>query len=228
MGLLKNRYFHLVIVGIYIALGLWGVIASYVGWLVNIHNEFFVYFTNQSSIIAVICAILFFISALIDIKKGNKETKETRFVTFGLCVFIYQIITMFFYNFFTTKAHIFTVKFWSQIQCPLLHLFCPILFVFIFIAFTDKSKINKFVPLWVLTFPILYAAFIFIRSVILGDVEEFAVSGYIRFPYPIFDYVVYPMWLVITFMILGLLAFSGIAFGLEKLFKRQTKKPVKA
>lgn len=227
MDLLKNRYFHLLLLAIYIALGLWGVIASYVGWLVNIHNEFIVFFTNQSNIIAIISATLFFVSALIDVKRGTKETKETRFVTLGLCVFIYQTITMIFYNLFTTNAHIFTAKFWSQIQCPLLHLFCPILYIFIFITFTDKSKISKYVSLWVLVFPLLYSAFIFVRSIVLGDVEEFAISGYIRFPYPIFDYVTYPIWLVIIFMILGLLAFGGLAFGLEKLFKRQRKKPTR-
>lgn len=225
MKLLKNRYFQLIIIVTYIVLGLWGVIASYVGWLVNIHNEFFVFFTNISNIIAVCAAIMFFVSALIDIKHKNIETKETRFVNLAFCVFIYQIVTMIFYNFFTPDGHVFTAKFWNQIQCALLHLFCPLLFSFIFIAFVDKEKISKYVPLFILIFPILYATFIFIRSFILGDVESYPISGYKKYPYPIFDYETYPIWTIVLFMLGGLLMFSGIAFGLEKMFKRQTKKP---
>ena len=228
MKLLKSRLFHLVIYAVYVVLGTTGVIFSYVGWIHNIHNEFYVYFTNQSNILAVICVIALLVSAIMDMKSKVEEGKEERFVTFAFCIFIYQIVTMALYNFFTPNGHIFTVKFWITVQCPVLHLFAPLLFSFIFIAFVDKAKISKYAPFYVVIYPFLYALFVLIRSAILGDVEEFAISGYKRFPYPIFDYVTYPLWLVIIFMFVGLGLFIGISFLFKLLFQRQRKKPFRA
>lgn len=228
MRLLNNRIFHLSICALYIVLGTLGVLFSYIGWIHNIHNEFHVFFTNQSNIIAVVCACALLISTIIDIVNKRKEGKETRFVNFSFCVFIYQGITMILYNFLTLDAHIFTAKFWSTLQCPVLHLFAPSLFIFMFIAFIDKEKISKWIPLFITIYPLIYASFIFIRSFILGDVEPYKVSGYIKFPYPIFDYETYPVWLIIIFMIAGLTVFIGLAFLMRYLFQRQTKKPTRA
>ena len=224
MKLLNSRIFHLSIYAVYIVLGTIGVLFSYIGWIHDIHNEFYVFFTNQSNIIAVVCACLLLASCIHDIKKGNKNNRETRFVDFAFCVFVYQAITMILYNFLNPNGHIFTVKFWSTLQCPVLHLFAPGLFVFIFIAFVDKAKISKYIPWLITIYPLLYAAFIFIRSFILGDVEEFKISGYIRFPYPIFDYVTYPVWLIVLFMIAGLGLFMGIAILLRFIFQKANKK----
>ena len=224
MKLLNNRIFHLSIYALYIILGTTGVLFSYFGWIHNIHNEFHVFFTNQSNIIAIICACLMLVSCIKDIKEGIKDNKETRFVDFAFCVFIYQAITMILYNFLNPTGHIFTRKFLSTLQCPVLHLFAPGLFIFIFIAFIDKGKISKRVPWLITIYPLLYAAFIFIRSFILGDIEEYKISGYIKFPYPIFDYVTYPIWLIIIFMVGGLGLFIGIAILLRFIFQKTNKK----
>ena len=225
MNVLNNRYFHLSIYALGIILGSIGVVFSYVGWIHNIHNEFHVFFTNQSNIIAVICLCFMLVSAVLDLSKKVDAGKEQRFVVFAFSVFIYQALTMILYNFLTHNAHIFTAKFWSTVQCPVLHLFAPALFIFVFIAFTDKTKITKMAPLYVLIYPLLYSLFIFIRSAILGDVEPFEISGYIRFPYPIFDYVSFPVWLIVIFMIGGIIIFIGLSLLLKYLFQRQTKKP---
>ena len=228
MKLLNSRVFQLTIYASYIVLGTTGVLFSYIGWIHDIHNEFYIFFTNQSNIIAIVCASALLVSSIIDLSKGIKEGKENRFVNFAFCIFVYQGITMILYNVLTLDGHIFTAKFWSTLQCPVLHLFAPGLFVFIFIAFTNKEKISKYIYLLILIYPLLYALLIYIRSFILGDVEPFKISGYIRFPYPIFDYVTYPVWLIIIFMILGLGLFIGLAILLRFLFQRQNKKPPRA
>ena len=223
MRLLDNRYFHLGIYIIYIILGTTGIIFSYVGWFVNIHNEFYILFTNQTNIIGVICVVCLLVSAIIDIVKKKTVGREERCVNFAFCCFIYLTITMILYNVFSPDGHIFTIKFWSTVQCPVLHLFAPVLFIFIFLGFTNKDKISKLIPLYVVIYPLLYSIFIFVRAAILGDVEEFQISGYIKFPYPIFDYDNYPIWLICLFMAIGVVLFIGLAILLRFIFQRKKK-----
>ncbi len=223
MRLLDNRYFHLGIYILYIILGTTGIIFSYVGWFVNIHNEFYILFTNQANIIGVICVSCLLASAVIDIANKDINSRENRFVNFAFCSFIYLTMTMILYNVFSSDGHIFTVKFWSTLQCPVLHLFAPVLFIFIFLGFTNKDKISKWIPLFILIYPLLYSIFIFVRAAILGDVEEFQISGYIKFPYPIFDYDTYPIWLICIFMVIGVVLFMGIAVLLRFIFQRKKK-----
>ena len=223
MRLLDNRYFHLGIYIVYIILGTTGIIFSYVGWFVNIHNEFYILFTNQANIIGVICVSCLLASAVIDIANKDINSRENRFVNFAFCCFIYLTITMILYNVFSPNGHIFTIKFWSTVQCPVLHLFAPVLFIFIFLGFTNKDRISKWVPLFILIYPLLYSIFIFVRAAILGDVEEFQISGYIKFPYPIFDYDTYPIWLICIFMVIGVALFMGIAILLRFIFQRKKK-----
>ena len=223
MRLLDNRYFHLGIYILYIILGTTGIIFSYVGWFVDIHNEFYILFTNQTNIIGVICVACLLVSAIIDIVKKKTAGREERFVNFAFCCFIYLTITMILYNVFSPDGHIFTIKFWSTVQCPVLHLFAPVLFIFIFLGFTNKDKISKWIPLYVVIYPILYSIFIFVRAAILGDVEEFHISGYIKFPYPIFDYDSYPIWLICLFMAIGVVLFIGLAILLRFIFQRKKK-----
>ncbi len=223
MRLLDNRYFHLGIYILYIILGTTGIIFSYVGWFVNIHNEFYILFTNQTNIIGVICVSCLLASAVIDIANKDINSRENRFVNFAFCCFIYLTITMILYNVFSPDGHIFTIKFWSTVQCPVLHLFAPVLFVFIFLGFTNKDKISKRIPLFILIYPLLYSIFIFVRAAILGDVEEFQISGYIKFPYPIFDYDTYPIWLICIFMVIGVVLFMGLAILLRFIFQRKKK-----
>ena len=223
MRLLDNRYFHLGIYIVYIILGTTGIIFSYVGWFVNIHNEFYILFTNQTNIIGVICVACLLVSAIIDIAKKKTVGREERFVSFAFCCFIYLTITMILYNVFSPDGHIFTIKFWSTVQCPVLHLFAPVLFIFIFLGFTNKDKISKLIPLYVVIYPLLYSIFIFVRAAILGDVEEFQISGYIKFPYPIFDYDNYPIWLICLFMAIGVVLFIGLAILLRFIFQRKKK-----
>lgn len=223
MRLLDNRYFHLGIYILYIILGTTGIIFSYVGWFVDIHNEFYILFTNQTNIIGVICVACLLVSAIIDLVKKKTVGREERFVNFAFCCFIYLTITMILYNVFSPDGHIFTIKFWSTVQCPVLHLFAPVLFIFIFLGFTNKDKISKWIPLYVVIYPILYSIFIFVRAAILGDVEEFPISGYIKFPYPIFDYDSYPIWLICLFMAIGVVLFIGLAILLRFIFQRKKK-----
>ncbi len=223
MRLLDNRYFHLGIYILYIILGTTGIIFSYVGWFVNIHNEFYILFTNQANIIGVICVSCLLASAVIDIANKDINSRENRFVNFAFCCFIYLTITMILYNVFSPDGHIFTIKFWSTVQCPVLHLFAPALFIFIFLGFANKDKISKWIPLFILIYPLLYSIFIFVRAAILGDVEEFQISGYIKFPYPIFDYDTYPIWLICIFMVIGVVLFMGIAVLLRFIFQRKKK-----
>ena len=223
MRLLDNRYFHLVIYILYIILGTTGIIFSYVGWFVDIHNEFYILFTNQTNIIGVICVACLLVSAIIDLVKKKTVGREERFVNFAFCCFIYLTITMILYNVFSPDGHIFTIKFWSTVQCPVLHLFAPVLFIFIFLGFTNKDKISKWIPLFVIIYPLLYSIFIFVRAAILGDVEEFQISGYIKFPYPIFDYDSYPIWLICLFMAIGVVLFIGLAVLLRFIFQRKKK-----
>ena len=223
MRLLDNRYFHLGIYILYIILGTTGIIFSYVGWFVNIHNEFYILFTNQANIVGDICICCLLVSSIIDITKKKTIGKEERFVNYAFCCFVYLTITMILYNFFSPNGHIFTIKFWSTVQCPVLHLFAPVLFIFIFLGFTNKDKISKWVPLYVIIYPLLYSIFIFVRAAILGDVEEFPVSGYIKFPYPIFDYDTYPLWLICIYMAVGVVLFMGLAILLRFIFQRKKK-----
>ena len=223
MRLLDNRYFHLGIYIVYIILGTTGIIFSYVGWFVDIHNEFYILFTNQTNIIGVICVACLLVSAIIDLVKKKTVGREERFVNFAFCCFIYLTITMILYNVFSPDGHIFTIKFWSTVQCPVLHLFAPVLFIFIFLGFTNKDKISKLIPLYVVIYPLLYSIFIFVRAAILGDVEEFQISGYIKFPYPIFDYDNYPIWLICLFMAIGVVLFIALAILLRFIFQRKKK-----
>ena len=223
MRLLDYRYFHLGIYIVYIILGTTGIIFSYVGWFVDIHNEFYILFTNQTNIIGVICVACLLVSAIIDLVKKKTVGREERFVNFAFCCFIYLTITMILYNVFSPDGHIFTIKFWSTVQCPVLHLFAPVLFIFIFLRFTNKDKISKLIPLYVVIYPLLYSIFIFVRAAILGDVEEFQISGYIKFPYPIFDYDNYPIWLICLFMAIGVVLFIGLAILLRFIFQRKKK-----
>jgi predicted permease len=54
-------------------------------------------------------------------------------------------------------------------------------------------------------------------------VEEFQISGYIKFPYPIFDYDTHPIWLICIFMAAGVVLFIGIAILLRFIFQRKKK-----
>ena len=215
----NKRVVHLCFALSYIALGLTGVLFSFIGWLGDIHNEFHLFFTNQSNILAVLVSIGFAVSAFLDLKSGKKEGLETRFVNSAFCMFVYQGVTMILYNAFMWDAHLFTAKFWSTVQCPVLHLFAPLSFLFLFIAFFDKSKLKSTLPLLILIYPFLYSAFILIRSLFYLDAEPFQTSGIIVFPYPIYDYQTYGGF-VILFLLGGLILFFVLAYFLVKAFRK--------
>ena len=90
--------------------------------------------------------------------------------------------------------------------------------------FSDKEKITKFAPLETLIYPFIYSAFIIIRSLILGDVPPFHESGYIRFPYPIYDYKTYGVFNVVLMLLAMLILSIGLSYLLRFLFLLPYKK----
>jgi len=224
MDILKNRIFHLVYRIIYISLATTGILASWIGWFPDKYNEFYVFFTNQSNIFAIVVAILLAISTIFDIKNKNINKKEDKFVNLSFMTFIYLAITAIFFNIFSPDQNIFTQAFWSRIQVWILHLVSPLLFCLDFILFSDKSKITIFAPLETLIYPFIYSIFIIIRSIILGDVAPFPESGYIRFPYPIYDYKTYGVFNVILMLLAMLILSVALSYLLRFLFQLPYKK----
>ena len=224
MSFLKNRILHLAYRVIYITLVLIGILASWIGWFKDIHNEFYVFFTNQTNIFALIVALLLVCSCIKDIIKKDIYKKEDRFINLEFMNFIYLIITAIFFNVFSPNEHLFTLKFWSRIQVWILHLVSPFLFSLDFILFADKDKITKFAPFEVTLYPLAYSIFVIIRAIILGDVPPFKESGYIRFPYPIFDYVTYGVMNVILMLCAMFILSIGLSYLIKFLVQLPSKK----
>ena len=224
MNILQNRIFHLIYRLVYISIATAGILASWIGWFPDIHNEFYVFFTNQTNIFAVIVALLLIYSSIIDIKNKITNKKEDRFVNLSFMTFIYLAITAIFFNVFTPNQNIFTPAFWARIQVWILHLVSPFLFSLDFFLFSNKEKITKFAPLETTIYPFIYSIFIIIRSLILGDVAPFHESGYIRFPYPIYDYKTYGVFNVILMLLAMLILSIGLSYLLRFLLLLPYKK----
>lgn len=224
MYILTNRRFHLIYRLVYIGVALTGILASFIGWFPDRHNEFYVFFTNQANIIAIVAAGFLAFSALKDIKNKNINKKEDRFIDFEFIVFIYLIITAIFFNVFSPHENIFTPAFWARIQVWILHLVSPLLFSLDFILFSSKEKITFSAPFKLTIYPFAYSIFIIIRSAFLYNVGSFKESGYVVFPYPVYDYVTYGVSNIILIIFGFLFLTIGLGFLLRFIFQLKSKK----
>lgn len=204
--MIKSRVTQVVYRSIYVAILTIGVFCSLGLFDKSFNNTFFVYYTNLSNYICLgimIAELVFTIKALNRNEMYGTESPLSR-VKFLAAVWI--LITFAIYN--VLLGDITSIEYWTSLSNLILHVFGPLLFIFDYLLFTKKKKVKWIDCLWVLSFPYVYIAFIFIRAAIIG-----VNANTVIYPYFFFDVGKYGVGGV-TLWITGLSAiFIVLAFG---------------
>ncbi len=178
--MIKNRVSQIVFQTIYIVLGIIGVIHSLGYFNKSFNYDFYLYYTNLSNYICLGMMIAIFISTL---KFANK--KEDGYITlapkFKLMCVIMILVTGLVYNILLAKENT-VFEYFTSIGNLILHVILPIMFVLDWILFYEHGKVKWYYPLLCTIMPLIYVAFILIRSGIINATIGDSYTG-LLYPY---------------------------------------------
>ena len=214
--MIKNRTVQLMFQTAFCTLGILGIIASFGTFNYVFRPDFYVHFTNLSN---YFCIIIMFIELVETIKKDKNEyvTKVPLLKFIGLLAIL---LTFIIFNFMLAGDREPELNFY--INSVLFHIVLPIMYLIDWILFYEHKKIKWNYPLISVTFPVIYAIFIFTRAWILDfnpkapyiypyfflNLDELGITGVIK-------------WigiLSIVFIVLGY-----IMYGLDKILVKKKK-----
>ena len=191
--MIKNRTVQLMFQTAFCTLGVLGIIASFGTFNYEFRSDFYVHFTN----------------------KNQYVTKLPLLKFIGLLAIL---LTFLIFNFILAGDREMYLNF--MINSVLFHIILPIMYLIDWLLFYEHKKIRWYYPLISVSFPVIYAIFIFIRAWILDfnpkapyiypyfflNLDELGVVGVIK-------------WigiLSVVFIVIGY-----VMFGIDKCLKHK-------
>lgn len=226
---ISYRIFYLIL----LVAGITSDCMSYAG---KPHNEAFVYYTVQSNVICGVLALIFLIRAckglhhkmtILDLSDNFsiEIDKKTKILTSLQCLAsVWILITCLIYN--TLLGNPFSIDYWTKnLHNPILHLFCPILFILDFLLFSKKNIIKPFVPALCVTYPYIYILYIYIRSLHLKNLFTNAIpDSLVVYPYFFLDFDNLGISGVIRWVFILTIIFVSLGYLLLAIYTKLGKK----
>ena len=159
--MIKNRTAQLIFQTAFCTLGILGIVASFGIFNYEFRTDFYVHFTNLSN---YLCIAIMFIE-LIETVKKNKDSYVTKLPLLKFIGLLAILLTFIIFNFILAGDREMYLNF--RINSVLFHIILPIMYLIDWILFYEHKKIKWNYPLISVSFPVIYAIFIFIRAWIL-------------------------------------------------------------
>ena len=186
--MIKNRTAQLIFQTAFCTLGILGIVASFGIFNYEFRTDFYVHFTNLSN---YLCIAIMFIE-LIETVKKNKDSYVTKLPLLKFIGLLAILLTFIIFNFILAGDREMYLNF--RINSVLFHIILPIMYLIDWILFYEHKKIKWNYPLISVSFPVIYAIFIFIRAWILDfnpeapfiypyfflNLEELGVMGVVK------------------------------------------------
>ena len=212
--MIKNRTVQLMFQTAFCTLGILGIIASFGTFNYTFRSDFYVHFTNLSNYLCIGIMIV----ELIETVKKKEDSYTTKLPLLKFIGLTAILLTFFIFNFMLAGDREPELNFY--INSVLFHIILPIMYFIDWILFYEHKKVKWYYPLVSVSFPVIYAIFIFIRAWILNfnpdapyiypyfflNLDELGVFGVIK-------------WigiLSIVFIVIGY-----VIFGLDKISKKK-------
>ena len=211
--MIKNRTVQLMFQTAFCTLGILGIIASFGTFNYEFRADFYVHFTNLSN---YLCIAIMFVELIETIKK-NKNEYVTKLPLLKFIGLLAILLTFIIFNFILAGDREMHLNF--MINSVLFHIILPVMYLIDWILFYEHKKIKWYYPLISVSFPVIYAIFIFIRAWILDFNPE---APYI---YPYFFLNLDELGVVGVIKWIGILSIVFITigyaiFGLDKILKK--------
>ena len=211
--MIKNRTVQLMFQTAFCTLGILGIIASFGTFNYEFRTDFYVHFTNLSN---YLCIAIMFVELVETIKK-NKNQYVTKLPLLKFIGLLAILLTFIIFNFILAGDREMYLNF--RINSVLFHIILPLMYLMDWILFYEHKKIKWYYPLISVSFPVIYAIFIFIRAWILDFNPE---APYI---YPYFFLNLDELGVVGVIKWIGILsvvfiAIGYIMFGIDKILKK--------
>ena len=174
--MIKNRLAQIIFQVVYCTLSVFGILGSFGYFNADFNDDVLLYYTNLSN---YICMGFMFFALVTTIKKANKN--ESGLVNVApvfnfLCV-IMILVTCIVYNVLLAKENSVS-HYFLTIQNLLLHLILPIMYIVHWAIFCEHGKLRWYHPLMCIIMPLIYVAFILIRSLFVSGS-----NGTLVYPY---------------------------------------------
>jgi len=214
--MIKNRTAKLMFQTAFCTLGILGIIASFGTFNYTFRSDFYVHFTNLSN---YLCIGIMFVE-LIETIKNKEDSYTTKLPLLKFIGLTAILLTFFIFNFMLAGDREPELNFY--INSVLFHIVLPIMYVVDWILFYEHKKVKWYYPLVSVSFPVIYAIFIFIRAWILDfnpkapyiypyfflNLDELGVLGVIK-------------WIGILSVVF--ITIGYVIFGLDKILKKNKK-----
>ena len=174
--LITNRTFTIAFRSSFVAVGLLGILASFGFFEYNYREEFYVYFTNLSNYLCFgIMSVEFILTLKDDLHRFVKLMPALKFAA-TLSI----LLTFFVFNFILADVYYGgSIKAKYEISSVLYHVVLPLMFTADTILFDDRKRMRLYFPVLSVLVPLLYCAFIYIRSAI----PEISYKAKVIYPY---------------------------------------------
>ena len=161
--LITNRTFKIAYRSSFVAVGLLGILASIGFFEYNYREEFYVYFTNLSN---YLCFGIMSVEYILTLKDDrHRFAKLMPPLKFAATLSI--LLTFFVFNFILADVYYGgSPKAKYEISSVLYHVVLPLMFTADTILFDDRKRMRLYFPVVSVLVPLLYGAFIYIRSAI--------------------------------------------------------------
>lgn len=214
--MIKNRTAKLMFQTAFCTLGILGIIASFGTFNYTFRSDFYVHFTNLSN---YLCIGVMFVE-LIETIKNKEDSYTTKLPLLKFIGLTAILLTFFIFNFMLAGDREPELNFY--INSVLFHIVLPIMYVIDWVLFYEHKKVKWYYPLVSVSFPVIYAIFIFIRAWILDfnpkapyiypyfflNLDELGVLGVIK-------------WIGILSVVF--ITIGYVIFGLDKILKKNKK-----
>ena len=214
--MIKNRTAKLMFQTAFCTLGILGIIASFGTFNYTFRSDFYVHFTNLSN---YLCIGIMFVE-LIETIKNKEDSYTTKLPLLKFIGLTAILLTFFIFNFMLAGDREPELNFY--INSVLFHIVLPIMYVIDWVLFYEHKKVKWYYPLVSVSFPVIYAIFIFIRAWILDfnpkapyiypyfflNLDELGVLGVIK-------------WIGILSVVF--ITIGYVIFGLDKILKKNKK-----
>lgn len=219
-AMIKSRITQIIYLSVACTVGAIGVLASVGLFEAKFRWDFYVYFTNISNYFCI--AVL--VAELVQTVKRGGDDFITALPTLKFTGVLAILLTALVYNVMLAPTNTASVN--LSIRSLSLHAIIPLLYIADWFLFYERGKLSWKHPLYALSLPVGYVAFVFLHAAILGFDAEIlnCTNGSLIYPYFFLNVDVLGFTGVLTWMgilVAGLLAFGFALFGLDRL-KRST------
>ena len=206
MTIIKNRTVQLLFQTVYCTLGIIGLFTSLGLFNAEFNGDFYVYYTNLSN---YICTGFMLASLVFTVKSANKKEDGacTLAPTFKFMCMIMIAVTFLVYNILLAKDKTAT-EYFTSLNNLIMHLILPVMFIIDWVLFYEHGKTKWSYPLLSLIMPLIYVAFILIRSAIVNHETTSVVYPYFFLNVSKLGWGGFFMWLFILIAIFVVIGYA--------------------